>query len=118
MIPVVPSTEGSGFMRKFRLKSIPRRNESIRWREFGADGILLNPASGDYFEISETAMIIWSQMDGRKTIEEIIRELAARFDADAEDLTRETTEFIEDLTGKGLISIELKQEESRNKSLS
>ncbi len=105
-------------MQKILLKSIPKRNEIIRWREFGADGILLNPSSGAYFEISETAMIIWSHVDGRKTIEEIIRELATHFDADAEDLTGDTTEFIEDLMSKGLISIELKEEESRNKSLS
>ena len=100
------------------LQSIPKRNEIIRWREFGTDGILLNPDSGDYFEISETAMIIWSHVDGRKSIAEIIRELAAYFDADAEALTRDTTEFLADLTGKGLISIEHQPEENRNKSLS
>lgn len=93
-------------MKKIRLQGIPKRNEAIRWREFGTDGILLNPGSGDYFEVSETGLMIWMHVDGRRTVEEIIRELAARFDTDPEDLSRDTVEFMEELTDRGLVSIE------------
>lgn len=92
------------YMRKIRLSSVPKRNESIPWREFGAEGILLDPGSGDYFRVNEMGLTIWKHVDGRKTIEEIVEELAAHFDADDDELTKDTAEFIEDLFHKGLIS--------------
>lgn len=101
-------------MRKNLIKSIAKRHEIIRWREFGDHGILLNPASGDYFEISEAGLIIWKQIDGQRTVEEIINELATHFVVEGEDLTKDVAEFIEDLMGNGLISTELMQEESRD----
>ena len=87
------------------LERIPRKNESIQWRAFGTDGILLNPASGDYFEINEVGLLIWTHVDGQRTIEEIIEELASHFDTDTQGLAGDTTEFLEELIRRGLIAI-------------
>ncbi len=92
-------------MQRTVLKNIPKRNEVIKWRELGTDGILLHPGSGDYFEISETGLMIWQHVDGEKTIEEIIKDLSTQFDASYEDLARDSIEFIEELIGKGLVSV-------------
>ncbi len=92
-------------MPKIRLNSIPKRNANISWREFGIDGILFDPASGDYFEINEVGLTIWKLVDGQKAIEQIIEELTDHFDADDEDLTKDTAEFVEDLISKRLISV-------------
>ena len=92
-------------MQQIGLETIPKRNENIRWREFGTDAILLNPGSGDYFEISEAGLAIWKQVDGRKTIAEIITELAIHFDAGEEDLMKDASEFIGELINKELISV-------------
>ena len=117
MNPAFPG-RGPSIVERIGLKSIPKRNEAVRWRGFGGDGILLDPRSGDYFEISETGLMIWEHADGRKTVEEIIRNLEAHFAADAEELARDTAEFIEDLASKGLISIEHGREEITNEHLS
>jgi hypothetical protein len=92
-------------MRKIRLGSIPKRNENIRWREFGTEGILLDPGSGDYAEVNEVGITIWKHIDGQKTVEEIIEELLAHFDADDVALSEDTAEFMEELIGKGLLSV-------------
>jgi coenzyme PQQ synthesis protein D (PqqD) len=87
------------------LERIPRKNESIQWRAFGSDGILLDPASGDYFEINEVGLLIWTHVDGQRSIEEIIEELASHFDTDTDgSLTGDTIEFLEELIRRGLIS--------------
>jgi hypothetical protein len=90
-------------MQKIRLNGIPKRKEGISWREFGTEAILLDPRSGDYFEINEAGLLIWKYVDGQRTIGQIIEELAGYFDDD--DLAKDTIEFIEDLIGKGIISI-------------
>ncbi len=95
----------SSLAQKTELASILKRNENIRWREFGTDAILLNPSSGDYFEISEAGFEIWKRIDGCQTLEAIINELARHFDADNEDLIKDASEFIAELISKDLISI-------------
>lgn len=85
------------------LKSVPKRNEAIKWRELGNEGILLHPGSGDFFQVSETGLIIWQQLDGQKSIEEIIKDLALHFDASYEELARDAIEFMEELINKRLV---------------
>jgi hypothetical protein len=92
-------------MQKIQLRSIPKRNENIRWREFGTEGILLDPGSGDYAEINEVGIAIWKHIDGQKTVEEIIEELLAHFDADDASLSEDTAEFMEELISRGLLSV-------------
>lgn len=96
-------------MQKIGPASIFKRNENIRWREFGTDAILLNPSSGDYFEISEAALAIWKQIDGLQTLAEIIEELACHFNAASEELTKDISEFIAELLSRDLISVSSSQ---------
>ena len=93
-------------MQKIQLKSVPRRSENIRWREFGTDGILLDPRSGDYFQVDDVGITIWKRMDGRKTVEKIVEELSSDFCSEEGDMVKDTIEFMERLVGEGLISVE------------
>jgi hypothetical protein len=94
-------------MRQIRPESIPKRNESIRWKEFGTEGILFDPGTGHYSQLNEVALLIWKQADGRKSLEEVVAGLAAQFDADEDELANDAAEFMEDMIGKGLISVGL-----------
>jgi len=93
-------------MQEIRFESIPKRNENVSWKEFGTDGILLNLVTGDYFDVNETGLLIWDQADGRKTVNGIAEEVAARFAVRTEDLARDVIEFLQELAGKGLVSVE------------
>lgn len=92
-------------MRKIRPQSVPVRNETVSWREFGTEGILFNPDSSHYSQLNEVGLMIWKQVDGRRSIQDIAAELAARFDADAEVVAQDTQEFIEDLVNKELLTV-------------
>lgn len=92
-------------MSSANFEDIPKRAENIQWREFGTDGILLDSTSGDYFEINEVGLMIWTLVDGQKTIAEILEALARYFDAEVEELVEETREFLTELMTKGLITV-------------
>ncbi len=92
-------------MQIVELLHIPRRAENIQWRQFGTDGILLDPASGDYFELNEMGLMIWAAIDGQRTIGEIVEELAAQFNGDDSDLVLDAKEFLTELMTKGLITV-------------
>lgn len=92
-------------MSSANFEDIPKRAENVQWREFGTDGILLDSTSGDYFEINEVGLMIWTLVDGQKTIAEILEALARYFDAEVEELVEETREFLTELITKGLITV-------------
>lgn len=46
----------------------PRRADIIPWREVDDQGLILDIHSGDYFEINETALLIWKSLDGKHSL--------------------------------------------------
>jgi hypothetical protein len=92
-------------MQTFPLNVTLKRKEHIQWREFGTDGLLLDPSSGDYFELNEVGLLIWKEIDGLKTVEEIIEEISGYFEVDHQDLIGEITEFLDELTRRDLITL-------------
>ena len=92
-------------MQKIRFQTIPVRNETVSWREFGTEGILFNPGTGDYTQINEVGLMIWKQVDGRRSVREIAAELAAHFEARIDVVARDTAEFLEDLVNKELLTV-------------
>lgn len=92
-------------MGRIQAGSVVKRGESIRGREFGDAGVLLDVSSGEYVQTDEVGLAIWEQIDGRKTAAEIVEALAAHFDADAQTIAGDTAEFIEELLERGLVSL-------------
>ncbi|MGW2872788.1 PqqD family protein [Kitasatospora xanthocidica] len=57
----------------------------------------------DPFELSESASFIWKQIDGRNSIADIGRLLAAEYEIDAETATADTKEILEYLATTGSV---------------
>lgn len=93
-------------MSRIRLEGALKRGNNITWREFGVEGVLLDLHSGEYFQLDDVGLMIWMQIDGRKTAARIVQEIISHFDADTGILAADTIEFLEDLLSKGLISVE------------
>jgi sulfatase maturation enzyme AslB (radical SAM superfamily) len=67
-------------------------------------GLLFNPDNGRISTLNSTAKLIWSLLDGKRSTEELSRDLAAQFDApDLSSLRRDTQVFIDRLGKAGFI---------------
>jgi len=96
----------------------PLRNPEIVWRvekkrqaevlkalEAGDDvddrGTVILLLSGMMHQLNLVGGLIWQQCDGQKDVSAIADEIAAEFDADAEDVLNDVEEFVADLTERG-----------------
>lgn len=88
------------------LRSVPVPRKGLQWREFGSDAILLDPASGDYAQINGGGLLVWKQVDGVRTVRQIIDALTQSVDADPDAVAADTCDFLEGLADVGVITLE------------
>lgn len=67
------------------------------------EGFIFNPNNGDSFQVSETGLLIISELRYEKSEEEIAFLFMKRFDVSLEDALRDITDFIANLKKFGLI---------------
>jgi methyltransferase-like protein len=90
------------------LKSRFRRKETIASRNI-ADESFLVPVCGQpgdmqkIFILNSLAAFIWQQLDGERTIAELLDAIVERFAVDREQARRDTVEFIGQLLEQNLL---------------
>jgi hypothetical protein len=57
----------------------------------------------ELFTLNETAKSIWDMLDGRRTVSEIVAELAADYEVSSEDLYADVVGLLEELIGRKLV---------------
>ena len=87
---------------KVELDSIYRPSEDIVAREVQGEFIIIPIASGvgdsedEIFSLDETGRAIWDKLDGKRTLQDVIKELSSEF----ESLPLEIKEDVEGLVGE------------------
>lgn len=84
---------------------MPARGESVQWREFGSDAILLDPVTGQFAQVNTPGLAIWDSIDGQRTVAEIAQHLATEFETTPDDLVMDIQAFIEELIDKRLLTL-------------
>ena len=84
------------------LKSIPSHSPSVVTRKTGNEYVLVpitnNIADMDsVYTLNEPGAFIWEQIDGEKSVEEIIVALSFEYNIDNQTATNDTLSFIENL---------------------
>ena len=70
----------------------------------GDSALLLDPASGNYFSLTDVGARIWELCDGEHTLDEIADELAGEYDAPAETIRADARELLDELAAEGLVN--------------
>jgi SynChlorMet cassette protein ScmD len=82
-------------------------NPSVVFREeFDDRAILFDPDSGETFGLNAVGMLIWKCLDGRHTMELIVKRLYNHFDKVPEDAKDHVQGFIQKLVQRGFIAQE------------
>jgi acyl CoA:acetate/3-ketoacid CoA transferase beta subunit len=80
-----------------------KRIEQVEWRRFENECLLLNVTNGTYFRINEVASLIWENLDGKTTAEDIIAKITAQFDINESVARQDYRKFITQLLNDHLI---------------
>jgi hypothetical protein len=85
-------------------ESIPIPHEHIVFTEFDdTEGVLVDLNSKRYYTLNETAMIIWRGLEGKRTREEIIRDITDVYDVTPEHAAQSLDNLLSTLQARKLL---------------
>lgn len=85
------------------LDSVLTPNESCPVREVGTGLVLMAPEGTATHSLDEIGAFIWRQIDGRRTLSNIIAALIAEYEVDSDQATDDVRSFVSQLVEADLV---------------
>ena len=85
-------------------ESVPRLARGMRLREDAARGRWVVMAPERIFVPDETALEVLRLLDGTRSVEAIVADLAARYDAPREEILADVLVLLRELAEKGVVA--------------
>jgi hypothetical protein len=86
-----------------RIAHCPLQNPVAAWRELEGEVVIISPEDSVLHELNSTGSFIWKHADGRRSVEEIARLLAAEFAVDQATALADTRALVAELCEKRLL---------------
>jgi SynChlorMet cassette protein ScmD len=71
--------------------------------------VLFNPDTADAVGINQVGVLMWELMDGRHSLEDILRALKGKFADVPDDVAEDASAFVDDLAARGFVGYELER---------
>lgn len=78
--------------------------KDLTWRDLNGELVVLNSKNGDYHMMNDVGRIIWLALAEKKNINEIQILITEEFDVDSKTASNDILNFIENMTGRGLLT--------------
>ena len=91
------------------LKSVPSRSPSVVTRKTGNEYVLVPVTNNiadmtSVYTLNETGTFIWELIDGKKSVEDLIKAVIDKYDIDKETAARDVFSFIDNMSSYLVIS--------------
>ncbi len=83
---------------------IPVRNPEFGARAVDDETVFLSPAGDEIHSLDEVGTFIWHQIDGQRTVADILTALLAEYEVAEADARADLDGFIEELAARKLIT--------------
>lgn len=81
----------------------PKRREDLTAVELDGEAVLYDARDGGVHKLDPVATVLWNSFDGSLTLRELVLDLDAVFDRDAETLARDLLGYTRQLGAVGLL---------------
>ena len=81
------------------------KNDQVPWRIIENEAILVDVGQGNVMQLNEVGAFIWSQIDGKKTMGQVIDCVYDSFEIDKAQAQQDTLEFLKELLKKQIIKL-------------
>jgi hypothetical protein len=78
--------------------------KNVVWRIINGEMIILNFATGRYYNLNKTGSFVWKLIEKKKTVEEICKEIAGRYGIPKVRASRDVNGIIKDFKVESLIT--------------
>ena len=95
--------------KEVRMDSVYAPSEDVVAREIEGEIIIVPLVAGigdmedELFTLNETGKIIWGRLDGKKTLNAVVAELAQEFNAPKEEIVRDVIGFAQELLKRSML---------------
>ena len=79
------------------------RASHVKWRVIEGRVVLIDANEGQLMHLNDVGSCIWQGLDGKKSVDQLLRELDNAFDAPADRLRRDVLKFLRRLSLMELI---------------
>ena len=81
--------------------------ENVALQDLGDEegGVLLKLDSGEMYTVNETTLAFLQEIDGERSIGDIVERMMSMFDVDQETLSGDVAEIAEELMGESLVVV-------------
>lgn len=84
---------------------IPRARSRVAEIQLDGESLLYEDRLGVLHELNPVAALVWTEYDGRRTLDQIAGELAATFDAEPDTIRRDLVALTTDLVERGVLEL-------------
>ena len=89
--------------RNFEDADRPTRSKDCYVRNLDGERVVYEPSTHEVVVLNQTAAFIFERCDGRRTVADLLAELGATYDANAERLRTDLYTTLTELSAKGLL---------------
>jgi hypothetical protein len=79
--------------------------EEVIFRELDGEAVVLNLDTGIYFGLDEVGTRIWQLLAEHRTLRPVWQAMTDEFDTTPDRLQKDLLAFVDELRGKGLVSV-------------
>ena len=88
-----------------KMESLPVKNRDVAYRNMDGRGVLVRADGGEVDILNSSGTLLWENIDGKKTVSELVVCLRDEYEVDEETARKDVLEFLENLLGKNAIII-------------
>ena len=88
----------------------PAKGKEVVHKEIESKSVLLNLENGSYYTLNKTGTFIWSLLDGKTAVKQLIEPLTQNFDVAKDEASKDVFALIANLKKEGLIELHDKSE--------
>ncbi len=78
-------------------RAVLRRVEGIAWRVIDGEAVLVNVRRDDVMHLNPVASFLWTNLDGRSSLEDIARSITEEYEVGLEEALSDAVSFAGDL---------------------
>lgn len=82
----------------------PKRKDGVQVQDLpDGSALLYDTETATAYPVTETAALAWRGFDGERSVDDVVDQLHARFEAERETIADDVRKLLEDLESKGLL---------------
>jgi hypothetical protein len=82
---------------------LAKNHDIIIERVVAGEALVIHLSSGDYYSLDSVGTRVWENIDGTRTVEDLVELVLDEYDADRDQVVADVLRLVEQLTDEGLL---------------